>query len=171
MAVEHLTGTVKARLNYLATENLKSIPQHIGPVVVDSVVEVSASASDTSTYWLARIPTRARIHGCSVLRWDVLSTGANAPTMDVGLYAVNANVTSDVDALADGLDVEDTASTQLLRTTHLPMNPANVGKMAWELVANVTEDPGGWLDIKCVLDDFDIDDGGTISLSLMYTVD
>lgn len=171
MAVEHLTATSRARIDLLDTENLKCVPTGPGVFVLDSTVEISASASDTSTYWLARIPTRARIHGLSQLQWDIISTGASAPTMDIGLYAVNANVTSDVDALNDGLDIEDTATTQALRTANLIKDKANWGKRAWEFVANVTEDPGGYLDIKAVLDDADIDDGGTVSLCLMYTVD
>lgn len=124
-------------------------------------VEVNAAASATSTYTLARINSNDRIMGLSRLAWDGLAS-LGAPTLDIGLYAVNSNITSDADALNDGLDAATAnAGAAVIK------DKVNYGKRAWEYVAGVTSDPGGQFDVKVALLDADVNVGGTITLELV----
>ncbi|PJN96875.1 hypothetical protein CNY89_00025 [Amaricoccus sp. HAR-UPW-R2A-40] len=129
-------------------------------------VEVAAAASANTQYRLGRIPTTAAIiGGLSKIYWDDLaSTGS--PTIDVGLKAVNANVTTDVDALNDGLDVATAAGS-----ASLIKDIANYGKQAWEFVAGVTADPGGELDLIVTILDAATNTGGTVTVELTIQTD
>lgn len=129
--------------------------------VYTDTVEVGSADSATSTYTMARIPSNARILGLSKMYWDDLAS-AGAPTLDIGLFAVNSNITSDADALNDGLDAA-TASTG----SPVIKDIANYGKMAWEYVAGQTVDPGGMLDVKVSLLDAAVNVGGTLTLELV----
>ena len=133
--------------------------------IVDSTVEVAAAAAANTEYVMVRIPSRARIHGLSRLAFDDLaSTGS--PTLDIGLKAVDANVTTDVDALNDGIDCATAAGT-----ANVVKDIANYGKFAWEYVSGVTADPGGFLDVIVTILDAATNTGGTVTMTLVYSVD
>lgn len=135
--------------------------------VLCGTVEVGSVDSSTSTYTFFRIPTAARILGRSTIFWDDLSsTTPGTPTLDIGLFAVDGNITSDADALNDGL-LAGTASTGAAVVKDM----ANFGKRAWEFVNGQTSDPGGCLDVKVSLVDADVDAGGTVTMELRYLLD
>lgn len=160
MAVVNLTATKRgpdAVIGQGLSGTVKCMQSH---------VTVGAADSDTSTYSMGYIPTNARILGISRLHYDDLAS-SGSPTLDIGLYAVNGNVTSDVDALNDGIDAgaANGASVSVIK------DKANYGKKAWEFVSGVTADPGGALEVKIVLDDADVNVGGDMYMELFYTID
>jgi hypothetical protein len=125
-------------------------------------IEISAAASDTSTYTLGYIPAQARILGISNYSIDDCDTGSTA-TMDFGLYAVDGNVTSDVDALNDGIVLGTAATRQ-----PLIKNIANYGKKGWQFVSGATSAVKGDLLLKAVIDDADVSAGGTLTVEVFY---
>lgn len=126
-------------------------------------VEVSAAATSGSTYTLARIKSNDRIiGGLSKVYFDDL-TSSGSTTADIGLYAVNSNITSDVDALNDGVVVTSAGSASVVKDI------ANYGKLAWQYVAGVTSDPGGEFDVQVSLQDGNAVEGGTITLELVVS--
>jgi hypothetical protein len=134
--------------------------------VLDSTVEVGTSIAANTEYVFARIPSRARIHGLSRIAGDVLDATANTPTLDIGLKAVDGNVTTDIDAINDGIDLSGSAFDIRLIKDH-----ANSGRRAWEFVSGVTADPGGFLDVIATTQDAVTAAGGTLTLTLVYSVD
>lgn len=128
-------------------------------------VEVGAADSDTSTYTLARIPSNARILGRSFVSIDDMAS-AGAPTMDFGCYPIRTgDFTADVDALNNGATLATAGNYDLLGER------ANYGKKLWEFIAGVTEDPKCDVLIKGVMDDADVNVGGTMTIELYYTLD
>lgn len=113
-------------------------------------IEVAPSASGTIIDFKLRIPSNARIDLGSKVYYDDLAT-SGAPTLDVGLYAVDGNITTDDDCLNDGLTL--TTAVTYSTAAGLVKDFANGGKMAWEFVNGVTSDPGGFFDIKGVIRD------------------
>lgn len=161
MAVENLLGTLRG------TQAAQGIGEAGNLKCKIATVEMTAAASDTSTYFGTkfRIPSNARIAGISKLHFDDLAT-TGSPTLDIGLFAVNGNITDDVDALNDGIDVATAAgSATVVKAIE------NYGKEAWEFVNGQTTDPKGELEVKVTLDDADCDSGGSITLELYYTID
>lgn len=162
MAVENLTATSRSELPLVDNRAVTARP---GMNVFESTVTMTAAASDTSTYWMARLPMNARLSGLSQISHDDLaSTGA--PTIDVGLTPVGSNFTFDVDAINDGIDVATAAANGL----PLIKDPANIGKYVWELAGESTN-PGGYADLLLTLDDADCNTGGDISVSVVYIMD
>lgn len=162
MADDTKNATLRSSVSVLGTKQVKV---ERGTTVLDATVEVAAAANANSTYTFFRIPSRARIHGLSRVQFDDLaSTGS--PTLDFGLAAVESNVTTDVDALNDGVDVFTAAGS-----ANLIKDVANNGKMAWEFVAGQSTDPGGFLDVIITILDAAANTGGTISATLVYSVD
>lgn len=129
-----------------------------------ATVELAASASGT-TIDFGYIPSNARILGASRVYNDDLAT-SGSPTLDIGLIAVDSNVTSDADAINDGLALSSAASDVLAIK-----DIANLGLPAWDLVADVTADPGGSLLVQGVVKDAATTATGTITLDLYYVVD
>lgn len=129
-------------------------------------IELAASASATVVDFKLRIPSNMRIDAASRLYHDDLAT-SGSPTLDIGLYAVDSNITSDDDALNDGIAVSAvmTASTQLGGVPVIK-DFANAGKRAWEYVNGQTTDPGGFFDVKGVIRDAATNATGTITLDL-----
>ncbi len=157
--------TKNATLRAIQKLGTNQVRRAAGVMYVDSTVEVAAAASANSLYTMVRIPSDARILGLSRVAFDDLaSTGS--PTIDFGFKAVDSNITSDPDALNDGVDVFTAAGT-----APLIKDIANYGKKAWEFVSGVTADPGGFLDLTIITQDAAINTGGTITLSLVYSVD
>lgn len=131
--------------------------------IVTSTVEV-ATGTTGKTYKLARIPSNARIAGQSSLYWDDLAT-SGSPDLDIGLASVDSNITSDPDALNNGLDASATGTSLVIA------DRANYGKQAWEFVNGQTTDPSGELDIYLTTTTAAINQAGTVTLELYYSLD
>lgn len=160
MAVENLTAT--SRGEKAVTE---VVTTRAGLNVFESTVEVTADASATSTYTMARLPMTARITNLSRLAHDDLASGGS-PTFDIGLFAVGENFTSDDDALNDGINVATSAASDV----PVMKDPANIGKYVWEL-AGESSNPGGMADLKITLKDAACNSGGTVTLTLAYNAE
>lgn len=129
-----------------------------------SVIEVAAGATVGQTWKVGRIPSGARLTGACELYWDDLSTAS--PDLDFGLASVDSNITSDPDAINDGLDAGTaSAGVKMIKTID------NIGKHAWELVNGQTTDPGGELDIYMSMTVSAADTGGTVVADVYYTLD
>ena len=129
-----------------------------------STVETGASATVGRTYKMARIPSNARISGSSKLYNDDMSTASTA-LLDIGLGSVNSNITSDPDALNDGLASYTAGAKDVIKAIE------NYGKPAWSFVNGQTTDPGGELDVYVSITDGTAEVGGTLTLDLNYTLD
>lgn len=173
MTVEALKGSL-IMTGLLPT----SAPRSLGPPglaggkgrVWIETVEMTAAASNGSTYHMARLPSNARMHGASRVYWDDLaSTGS--PTLDVGLFNPTglAGFTDDstTGSLTDGLD----AAT--VNQVGLPVikDQAKIGKRLWEFISGLTADPKQEIDIKIMLLDADCNTGGTVTIELHYSLD
>lgn len=124
--------------------------------------QAAASANDTITF--GRIPTTARILGASeYANDDLASTGA--PTLDIGLFAVDSNITDDDDALNDGIDLANAGSGKVVK------DHANYGKQAWELVNGQSTDPGGELIVRGTIKDAATNVTGDVTLEVLYVID
>ena len=99
MAIVALTGTVQSWVTLSRT--LDQVPQHGGMNVVTSTVEVGAADSDTSTYFMARLPSAARLQPQSCIGLDDLAS-AGAPTLDVGTQNLADGTADDPDSLRIG---------------------------------------------------------------------
>lgn len=130
-------------------------------------VEVAASES-ASTIDFGNIPSNARLAGCSRIYWDDLAT-SGSPTLDLGLFAVNANITDDDDAINDGLALSAVSTANV--GAQVVKDIANFGKFAWELVNGQTTDPGGELKIKGTIKDAPTHTTGTVTLDLYGYLD
>ena len=162
MAADSQTATLRSNLTQ-GNNQVRAFPT--GATITEATVEVTAAASATAIYTMMRIPSSARITGLSKLSFDDLaSTGS--PTLDIGLKAVNANITTDPDALNDGIDCATAAGT-----ANVIKNISNYGKEAWEHVSGASSDPGGFFDVIVTLADADANSGGTITLTLVFTLD
>lgn len=131
-------------------------------LLVATIELAAASANDTVKF--GRIQANARIAGISKVSWDDLET-ANAPTLDMGLGSVDSNITSDPDALNNGLDVTAAGSAQLIA------DAANYGKSAWEHVSGQTSNPGGELEVYGSIVDAATDTTGTITVEVYGYLD
>jgi hypothetical protein len=166
MAVVNLRGS-------RVMTGLAAVPMTIAPAgaaggivrVWTETVEVGAADSDTSTYEFARLPSNARILGRSFLSIDDLAS-AGAPTLDLGCYPVRTgDFTADVDALNNGATLATAGNYDVLGER------ANYGKMLWEFINGVTVDPKCEVLIKGVMDDADVNVGGTMTIEIYYTLD
>lgn len=162
MAVVSLTATAR---DLFALADNRTAKTPLGATVYESTIETNNDDSATSVYWVARLPSNARIHGLSRIAFDDLaSTGS--PTLDIGTFGVDGNVTTDDDdALNDGIDVATAAGT-----ANVIKDIANYGKKLWEF-AGETTDPGGFIDIKITLKDAAVNAAGTITTTIVYSVD
>lgn len=131
---------------------------------VTALIEIAAGATVGQTFKLARIPSNARLSGASELYWDDLSTAS--PDLDIGLASVDSNITSDPDAVNDGLD-GGTASAGVKMTKTIN----NIGLPVWDLVNGQTSDPGGELDLYLSVTGVALDVGGTVVADIHYTLD
>lgn len=132
---------------------------HTVKVLAAATIELAASASGT-TIKLGRIPSNARILSQGVIYNDDLAT-SGSPTLDIGLASVDSNITSDFDAINNGL-----ALSAATTTTNVFADRASAGKRAWEMVAGQTTDPGGELDIYASVKDAATTATGTITVEI-----
>lgn len=160
--------TVTATTRKAATDTVRGKGES-GKLISHGVrtYELLASESGT-TINFGNIPSNARIAGCSRIYWDDLAT-SGSPTLDIGLFAVDSNVTSDVDALTDGLAISAVSTANVGNV--VVKDHANFGKQAWEFVSGQTTDPKGLLTVKGTVLDAPTHTTGTITLDLYYTVD
>jgi len=130
-----------------------------------SSIELAVSSVGT-TVRFGTIPSNARLHGVSKVYSDDLAS-AGAPTLDLGLGSVDTNITSDDDALSDGLDLAsaNAGGTALLGDID------RIGKKAYELVAGQTDDPNGVLEVFGTVKDAATTAIGTVAVELFYTID
>ena len=161
MAVVTLTSTKRSTSTTKGKGDAGSLK-----CLINGHVTVGAADTATSTYSFGKIPSNARIAGISRLHYDDLAS-AGSPTLDIGLFAVDANITSDADALNDGIDAgaANGASVAVVK------DKANYGKFAWEYVNGQTTDPGGELEVKVSLLDADVNVGGDMFLELYAIID
>jgi len=134
------------------------------PKVLLATIALPASASGTIIDF-GNVPTNARIMGISQIMADDLAT-SGSPTLDLGFQAVNSNVTTDPDALNDGLAV-----SSALTATSVVKGIENRGKLAWEYVSGQTTDPGGQLTVIGTIKDAATNAAGDVTLELLYYVD
>jgi hypothetical protein len=158
MADDTQTATLRSNRGKLGTKQVETVGNQVYKV---STVEVTAAASTGSTYTMLRIPSNMRIMGRSKVHFDDLAS-SGSPTLDFGLKAVDSNITTDVDALNDGVDCFTAASS-----ASLIKDISNYGKMAWEYVSGQASDPGGFLDITVTILDAATNTGGTITLEFL----
>lgn len=167
MAVEHLKGS-RVITTMLGSAPVSKVDGSLNGANFNfrsETVEVTAAASDTSTYHLFRVGSHERISGfLSQIGWDDLAS-SGAPTLDIGAYdpeGSGTNFTDDVDAFNDGLDAATaTAAAKFVK------NLADHGKQVWEFISGLTADPRCEVDIKVVIDDADCNTGGTIMAELV----
>lgn len=129
-----------------------------------ATIELAASASGT-TVKLGRIPSSARILPTGLIYNDDLAT-SGSPTLDLGLASVDANITSDPDAINNGI-----ALSAATTTTTIMADPANAGKRAWEFVNGQTTDPKGELDLYASVKDAATTATGTITVEIYGYLD
>ena len=164
MAVENLTATSRSPFVLSADQRQFAVAQSGSPTIHSASVEVTAAASATSTYLIARLPTNARLHPQSMLGFDDLaSTGS--PTVDIGIFNMSG-VSDDDDAINDGINVASAASN----STPMIKDVADWGLQLWEIMGETT-DPGGLCDIYVTLKDAATNTGGTFSASVVFSVD
>lgn len=127
--------------------------------LVCATIELAASASGT-TVKLGRVPSNARILPTGLIYNDDLAT-SGAPTLDLGIASVDANITSDPDAINNGI-----ALSAATTTTTIMADAANAGKRAWEFVSGQTTDPKGELDIYASVKDAATTAAGTVTVEI-----
>jgi len=128
-------------------------------VLACATIELGVSASG-ATVKLGRIPSNARILPTGLIyNDDLASTGS--PTLDIGLASVDSNITSDPDAINNGI-----ALSSATTTTTIMADAANAGKRAWEFVNGQTTDPGGQLDIYASVADASTTAAGTLAVEI-----
>lgn len=128
-----------------------------------ATVELAAAASgDTITF--GRIPSNARLLGASRIYADDLAT-SGSPTLDIGLIAVDSNITSDPDAINDGLALSSALDASAIK------DAANIGLPAWDFVNGQSSDPNGEFIVRGVVKDAATTATGTVTLDLYYIVD
>lgn len=171
MTVEALKGS-RAITGLLATTTPRSLA---APGVAGArsriwceTVEVSAAASATSTYHMARLPSNARINGGSIY-WDDLAT-TGSPTLDIGLFNPSGLSGGTDDALTGSLNDGMDAATVNATGKAIIKDPANWGKRLWE-IWGLSADPKQEIDVKVMLLDASCDTGGTVTLNIGYTLD
>lgn len=132
--------------------------------LICSTIELAASASGV-TVKLGTIPSNARILPTGLIANDDLAT-SGSPTLDLGLGSIDSNITSDPDAINNGIALSAATST-----TTVMADVADAGKRAWEFVSGQTEDPGGNLDVFASVKDAATTDAGTVTVELYGYID
>lgn len=147
-----------------ATKTASGKGEGAGVKVLPATIELAASSSG-ATVKFGTIPSNARLLGMGRIYNDDLAT-SGSPTLDIGLGSVDSNITSDPDALTNGIALSSATTTR-----EVLADAANVGKYAWELVSGQTTDPKGLLDVYGTVKDAATTATGTVSLELYYTLD
>ena len=163
MAIVALTGTGRSPFTLSTTQRQMEVAS-VGTSILCTTVEVGAADSDTSTYHMARLPAAVRLMPQSAVGLDDLAS-AGSPTLDIGTFNVADGTADDDDAINDGLDAAAASGY-----TAMIKDVADWGQPLWA-IAGASSDPGGFIDIYVTLQDADVNVGGTVSASFVYTVD
>lgn len=137
---------------------------HNVKVLCSATIELAASSSG-DTVKFGRIPSNARILGQGLIYNDDLAT-SGSPTLDIGLASVDSNITSDPDAINNGI-----ALSSATTTTSVLSDLANAGLPAWDLVNGQSTDPGGELDVYGTVKDASTTATGTVTVELYGYID
>lgn len=161
MAVENLIATSRTSNELTATS--RQAPNHGGVNCVVSRVKVSAAASATSTYLMARLPGSARILPSSALTFDALAS-VGSPTLDVGTFGYTS-ADDDDDSLNDGID-----ATTASNWTPLLKDENDSGRQLGQIATGTGQagDVEGWMDVTITIKDADCNTGGSLTLTIMY---
>lgn len=158
MAVEHLTATGAATTDSVPqngyAKNLK---------YVAATIEVTAAASVSSTYKIARVPSGARLASSGRLYWDDMAT-SGSPVMDVGMSG--ESFTLDDNVLNDGLDL----ATANVIGIPIIKDKANYGKRLWE-IAGLAADPREIWTLQAEIKGAAVIAGGTLTAEVVYSTD
>ncbi len=160
MAVEALVAvgatSADSRVSHGAGGNVKCF---------SATIEISASATNASTYDLGYVPVNARILGISRFSIDDCDTGSTA-TIDFGFASVDGNFTTDADALNDGTVLGTAAKDQpLLKGIEL------YGKKVWQLISGATAATKGMAKLQASIQDGAISaTGGTLTVECYFLV-
>lgn len=158
MAIVTKTATIVG-INAVTSQGLSATVKH-----KVATIELDGTESAGSTIAFFEIPSDARVITLSkIFNDDLASSGA--PTLDVGLKAVNGNVTSDDDAFFADHDLATAGSKSLV------VDHAKAGKQAWEFVNGVTKNPRGGLIVYATIKDAAINVAGTLTLEMFYSMD
>ncbi len=158
-----------ADLTYSATATERAGSQGLSPgkgegssikKLVCSTTELAVVTAAGYTVKVGRIPSNARILPTGLIYNDDLAT-TGSPTLDIGLASVDSNITSDPDAINNGI-----ALSSATTTTTVMADAANAGKRAWEFVNGQTTDPGGELDVYLTVADAATTAVGTVTVEL-----
>lgn len=127
-------------------------------------IEVTAAATNASTYDLGYIPLNAKILGISRYSIDDMDTGSTA-TIDFGLAPVDSNFTADPDALNDGIVAGTAAKDQpLIKVID------NYGKRCWQFITGATSATKGDAKLQASIQDAAVSAGGTLTVEVFYLV-
>jgi hypothetical protein len=132
--------------------------------LVSCTIELATTASG-QTIKLGRIPSNARLLPmCGIYNDDLATSGS--PTLDIGLASVDSNITSDPDAINNGIVLSSATNT-----VQLYADAANAGLPAWDLVNGQTTDPKGSLDVYATIKDATTNATGTLSVTILGYLD
>jgi hypothetical protein len=107
-------------------------------------IAVNAAGASTSTLdFNLRIPTNARILPDSKIYNDILGTTTAGPTLELGLRAVNSNITTTLNALNSGIALS--AASPAYGNAVLSAK-TKYGQKVWEILG-LSSDPGGFVDV------------------------
>lgn len=158
-----------ADLTYSATATERKAAEGLVPgkgdaqnvkALICSTTELAVVTAAGYTVKVGRIPSNARLLPTGLIyNDDLASTGS--PTLDLGLASVDSNITSDPDAINNGI-----ALSSATTTTTVMADAANAGKYAWEFVNGQTTDPGGELDVYFTVADAATTASGTVTVEL-----
>lgn len=155
MAVENLTATGAATTDPIPQNGFADKLSYL-----PTTVEVSASASVSSTYILARVPSSARLSAASKVYWDDMAT-TGSPTLDIGVQGTS--FTYDDDLINDGLALSSAGAGSIYIKAI-----ENYGKPLWQL-AGLSSDPHEIWTIKGKIKDAAVTTGGTLTSELIYS--
>lgn len=162
MAIELLTLS-DVITNKTATPAVFSKPENNGKLRrAEAVVTTTGTTTTaTSTYLAARLPSRA------VLKWGSIQGqgSVDLPDVDVGVRQVASPNQLDDDALAAGLDIDDTGDHVFIGAD----GDQDTTTQMWEWAGN-TSDPGGEYDIHLSLD-ADAVAAGTCKVIVDYVIE
>lgn len=160
MAVEN-----KVAVGATATDNAVSHGMGGDVKCFSATVEISASATNASTYDLGFVPLGARILGISTYSIDDCDTGSTA-TVDFGFASVDSNFTTDADALNDGIVLGTAARDQ-----PLVKGIESYGKKAWQFISGATATTKGLAKLQASIQDGAISAaGGTLTVECYFLV-
>ncbi len=131
---------------------------------LSATIELAATTSGDSIIF-GRVPSNARFTGqCRLYNDDLATSGS--PTLDIGLKAVDGNITTDIDAIGNGFALSSSGSDVLMFS-----DIADIGLPAWDLVSGQATDPGGVFEVIGTVKDAPTIATGTVTVDINYVLD